>query len=116
MRRPNSFTLMVFALAAAVSMTAAAASAAEIHGTVSEGGKPLPQGVALKLDCGGATASASTDQFGGYSLKVAGSGQCKVSIDYKGASASLGVAVFEKPSRYDLEVKQDAGKLTLTRK
>ncbi len=91
-------------------------SAAEIHGTVSEGGKTLAAGVALKLDCGGTTASVSTDQFGGYSLKIAGSGQCKLTIDYKGASASLVVAVFEKPSRYDLEVRQEAGKLTLARK
>jgi hypothetical protein len=48
--------------------------AAEIHGTVSEGGKPVAQGVALKLDCGGTSASASTDQFGGYSLKIAAKG------------------------------------------
>lgn len=93
-----------------------ALSAAEIHGTVSEGGKPLGQGVALKLECGGTSASATTDQFGGYSLKIAATGQCKVTVDYKGGSASLPVAVFEKPSRYDLEVKQDAGKLSLTRK
>ena len=91
-------------------------TAAEIHGTVSEGGQPLAQGVALKLDCGGTSASASTDQYGGYSLKIAASGQCKLTIDYKGASASLSVAVFEKPSRYDLEVKQEAGKLSITRK
>jgi hypothetical protein len=39
-----------------------------------------------------------------------------MTIDYKGASASLPVAVFEKPSRYDVEVRQEAGKLTLTRK
>ena len=95
---------------------AVAASAAEIHGTVSEGGKPLPKGVALKLDCAGTTASGSTDEFGGYSLKLAATGQCKLSIDYKGGSASLGVAVFEKPSRYDLEVRQEAGKLSLSRK
>jgi len=101
--------LVLFALPLAL-------SAAEIHGTVSEGGKPVAQGVSLKLDCGGTTASASTDQFGGYSLKIAAGGQCKLTVDYKGASASLSVAVFEKPSRYDLEVKQEAGKLSLARK
>lgn len=95
---------------------AAGASAAEIHGTVSEGGKPLPKGVALKLDCGGTAVSAATDEFGGYSLKIAATGQCKLTIDYKGGSASLGVAIYEKPSRYDLEVKQEAGKLSLARK
>lgn len=102
--------------AAALLALPLALSAAELHGTVSEGGKTVAAGVALKLDCGGTTASASTDQFGGYSLKIAGSGQCKMTIDYKGASASLSVAVFEKPSRYDLEVRQEAGKLTLARK
>lgn len=104
------------AAAAALLVLPLALSAAEIHGTVSEGGKPLAQGVALKLDCGGTTASAATDQFGGYSLKIAATGQCKLSIDYKGSSAALSVAVFEKPSRYDLEVKQEAGKLALARK
>ena len=95
---------------------AAAASAAEIHGTVSDNGKPIAKGVALKLDCAGTTATASTDEFGGYSLKIAASGQCKLSIDYKGGTASLGVAVFEKPSRYDLAVTEEAGKVSLTRK
>lgn len=107
----NVVCLVVLGLA-----LAAGASAAEIRGTVSEGGKPLGKGVAMKLDCGGTTASGSTDEFGGYSLKVAATGQCKLSIDYKGATASLGVAVYEKPSRYDLEVKQEAGKLSLARK
>ncbi len=104
------------AVAAALFVLPLALSAAELHGTVSEGGKTVAAGVGLKLDCGGTTASASTDQFGGYSLKIAASGQCKMTIDYKGASASLTVAVFEKPSRYDLEVRQEAGKLTLARK
>jgi hypothetical protein len=102
--------------AAALLVLPLALSAAEIHGTVSEAGKPVAAGVALKLDCGGASATASTDQYGGYSLKIAATGQCKLSVDYKGASASLGVAVFDKGSRYDLELKQDAGKLSLTRK
>jgi len=95
---------------------AASLSAAEIHGTVSENGKPIAKGVALKLDCAGTTATASTDEFGGYSLKIATGGQCKLSIDYKGGSASLAVAVFEKPSRYDLAVAEQAGKISLTRK
>lgn len=93
-----------------------AAAAAEIHGTVSENGKPVGKGVALKLDCGGTAAQATTDEFGGYSLKLAATGDCTLSIAYKGGSASLKVAVYEKPSRYDLTVKEDAGKLSLTRK
>jgi len=95
---------------------ASAAGAAEIHGTVSEGGKPLPKGVALKLDCAGVSGTAQTDEFGSYSLKVAGTGECKLSIDYNGSSASLPVTVYEKPSRYDLAVRKDGDKLVLSRK
>lgn len=90
--------------------------AAEVHGTISEDGKPIPQGVAVRLECpGGATASATTDSFGGYSLKNAASGDCKVTVDYKGG-LSLPVTVYDKPSRYDLVVKTDGGKATLARK
>jgi hypothetical protein len=101
----------------AISLTlSTAAAAAEIHGTISEKEKPLPQGVAVKLDCAGASASTTTDQFGSYSLKVSATGECRLTLDYKGASPSLKVTVFEKPSRYDLVVKEESGKLTLARK
>jgi hypothetical protein len=91
-------------------------SAAEVHGTISENGKPLPQGVAVKLECpGGAAASAATDSYGGYSLKASATGDCKITVDYKGR-LSLPVTVYDKPSRYDLVVKADGGKTTLSRK
>ena len=95
---------------------AAAAGAAEIHGTISDGGKPVPKGVAVKLDCGATTASATTDEFGSYSVKTGATGDCRLSIDYKGSTPSLKVTLYEKPGRYDLVVKEDAGKLTLARK
>ena len=95
---------------------AAVLGAAEIHGTVSEGDKAVPEGVALKLACAGTTAEAKTDQFGSYSLKIGATGECELSIDFKKASGSLKVAVYDKPSRYDIVVKEEAGKLTLARK
>ena len=95
---------------------AAVAGAAEIHGTVSDGGKPVPQGVALKLDCGGASAEAKTDDFGSYSLKVAATGECKLTVTYQGTSAALTVAVYDKPSRYDVAVRKDGDKLAISRK
>jgi hypothetical protein len=95
---------------------ASTAAAAEIHGTVSDGGKPVPKGVALKLDCGGSSAQASTDEFGSYSLKIGATGECTLTVDYQGASGSLGVSVYDRPSRYDLAVSKDGGKLVLARK
>jgi len=109
MRKTCTSGLLGFALAALV-------SAAEIHGTISEGGKPLPQGVPVKLDCSGTSASAATDSFGGYSLKIAATGDCTFSLNHKGASASLRVTVYEKPSRYDLVVQSEGGKASLVRK
>lgn len=109
MRRSVSAGLLGLALAGLV-------SAAEIHGTISENGKPLPRGVAVKLDCGGTSATAATDQFGGYSLKINATGDCKVSVDYKGSTSPLPVTVYEKPSRYDLVVKTEGGKSSLVRK
>ena len=106
----------VFSIVALCLTVAAAAAAAEIHGTLSENGKSLPQGAALKLECASASASATTDQFGSYSLKIAATGDCRLTLDYKGASASLNVTLYEKPSRYDLVVKGEAGKLSLARK
>jgi hypothetical protein len=95
---------------------AAAAAGAEVHGTISENGKPLPAGAAVKLDCSGVSANATTDEFGGYSLKTSATGDCKLSLDYKGSSLSLPIAVYEKPSRYDLVVKNEGGKASLARK
>jgi hypothetical protein len=103
---------------AGISLLAAApfASAAEIHGTVSDGGKPVPSGIALRLECATASADGKTDDFGSYSLKLAGTGECRLSVTYQGATAALTVTVYEKPSRYDVAVRKDGGKLVLSRK
>ncbi|MEP6800908.1 MAG: hypothetical protein ABJC07_03145 [Acidobacteriota bacterium] len=95
---------------------AAAAFASEVFGTVSENGKLLPAGVAMKLACEGGSASGVTDEFGSYSLKTPATGDCRLSVTHKGSSPSLKVTLYEKPSRYDLIVKDDAGKLSLARK
>ena len=94
----------------------AAASAAEIHGTISEGVKPVAAGTAVRLDCSGTTASASTDAYGSYSVKIGATGACQLSLAWKGASPSLSVTVYDKPSRYDVIVADEGGKPVLRRK
>ena len=108
--------MKILAVLALVLSGASAAAAAEIHGTLSDGGKPVPKGVALKLECGGATTQAATDEFGSYSLKTAAAGECRLSVDYQGSSGSTTVAVYDRPSRYDFALGKDGGKLVLTRK
>lgn len=106
------------ALLTAIFLLAAArnARAGEVFGTVSDNGKPPAAGTALKLDCGGVSAAGTTDQFGSYRIKTAATGDCTLTLTYKGSSPSLKVTLFDKPTRYDLVVKEGAGKLTLSRK
>jgi hypothetical protein len=103
-------------LAAGILAAAGAAAGAEIHGTISDGAKPVPAGTAVTLACGGTSAKGATDQYGSYSVKIGATGECNLSLDWKGASPSLSVAVYEKPSRYDLVVAEEAGKPVLRRK
>ena len=108
--------MKTMAVLALVLAGASAAAAAEIHGTVSDAGKPVPKGVALKLDCGGTTAETTTDEFGSYSLKTPATGECRLSVEYQGGTGSITVAVYDRPSRYDLAVGKDGGRLVITRK
>ena len=94
---------------------AAGVFAAEIHGTVSADGKPLAA-VAIKLDCAGNSVSGKTDGFGSYSLKLGATGECRLSLDYKGSQPSLKITIYDKPSRYDLVVADEGGKPVVRRK
>lgn len=108
--------LMLVTALALGSVAARPAAAAEVFGTISENGKPLPAGVVVKLDCGAASVSGKTDQFGSYTLRSGAAGDCKLTVAYKSSSPSLTVTLYEKPNRYDLVVKEEGGKVTLARK
>ena len=64
----------------------------------------------MKLDCAGTAASGATDEFGSYSVKTAAAGDCRLTLDYRKST------LYEKPTRYDLVVKDEAGKITVARK
>ncbi len=70
----------------------------------------------MKLDCAGVAASGTTDEFGSYRVKTAAAGDCRLTLEYRKATPSLKVTLYEKPTRYDLVVKDDAGKVTIARK
>jgi hypothetical protein len=101
---------------AAVLLAASAAGAGEIYGTVSEQGKPVGAGAALRLACGDAAAEAKTDAYGSYSLKVNATGKCTLSLTSAPGSPSMPVTVYEKSARYDLALARSDGKATLSRK
>jgi hypothetical protein len=95
---------------------AAAASGAEIHGTLSQNGKPVSKDTALRLECGQVSATAQTDEHGSYSLRVATTGECRLSLSYGGSNLTLPVTVYDKPSKYDLVLVEEGGKVVLRRK
>jgi hypothetical protein len=92
-------------LAAAVA-TALPAGGATIFGSLKRGGKPLP-GVALTLVCGKTFSAGQADAKGNYSIAVAGSGSCNLSVDGKATTLQLGA----EPTRYDFDVPAADGPL-----
>ena len=97
-------------------LLAAVSSAGEIYGTLSEGGKPVAAGTALRLACGEVAAEAKTDAYGSYSLRLAATGKCAVSVPSAAGAPSLAVTVYEKSTRYDLALTKSGGKSSLSRK
>jgi len=97
-------------------LVAGSAAAGEVYGSVTEGGKPLPAGVALRIACGAASAEGSTDAYGAYSVRVTGTGKCTLTIPSLPGAPSLPVTVYEKSARYDVVVSRAGGKTTLSRK
>ena len=93
-------------LFAAAFATALPAGAATIFGSLKRGGKPLP-GVALTLVCGKTFSAGQADAKGNYSIAVAGSGSCNLSVDGKATTLQLG----GEPTRYDFEVPAADGPL-----
>jgi len=93
-------------LLAAAFATALPAGAATIFGSLKRGGKPLP-GVALTLVCGKTFSAGQADAKGNYSIAVAGSGSCNLSVDGKATTLQLG----GEATRYDFEVPAADGPL-----
>ncbi len=103
-------------LAVLLLVTAASAIAGEIFGTISEGTKPVGEGVKVQVTAGGNTYSTQTDKFGGYRLFVKEKGKCTLTVSYKDQTPTFTVASFEKSTRYDFVLTQKDGKYTLGRK
>ena len=100
-----SASLRALLLAAAFATTLPA-GAATIFGSLKRGGKPLP-GVAMTLVCGKAFSAGQADARGNFSVAVAGSGSCNLTVDGKAVTLQLG----NEPTRYDFDVPAGDGPL-----
>jgi len=94
----------------------ATALAGELFGIISEGNKPVNEGVKVEVTIGEKTYSGETDKFGTFRIFVKEKGKCTLKVLYKDQTPSFSVVSFEKSTRYDLVLNLKDGKYTLVRK
>jgi hypothetical protein len=101
------------------------AIAGRVFGDIKLGDKPLPAGVAVKIErvTGDdkkptlvAADAGATDQYGSYKLMVKDPGKCQITVTYEKQTASLEVFSYKEATRYDLILEKKDGKLSLRRK
>ena len=92
------------------------AFAGKIYGSISEGGKPVAQGVKLDVTCGTNTYSAQTDQHGSFNLFAKDSGKCKLTVFYQNQMPSMDINSFDGSVQYDLILEKQGTQYTLKRK
>ncbi len=86
----------------------------EISGDVRLGDKYLAA-AKIELVCGDQTAGGVTDSLGTFRLTVKGSGKCSVTVTHDKQTATIGIVVFDKPSRYRFVLELKDGKYVLKR-
>jgi len=93
----------VILAALAVLLAAAPSEAAQIYGSLFEGGSALA-GQAVRVTCdNGESDEKQTDGDGAYRLFVKTAGRCTLSLPGKGG-ASAEIYSFEEPVRFDFDV------------
>lgn len=92
------------------------AFAGKIFGSITEGGKPIAQGVKIEVSCGPSNYAAQTDGYGAFTLFATESGKCSLKISYQGQMPVLEINSFENSVQYDLILEKQGAQYTLKRK
>ena len=93
-----------------------AAVAGNVYGSISEGGKPVAQGVKIEVTCGANKYSAETDASGTYKVFVKDQGKCAFHVAYQGQNPTFEINSFEGSVQYDLVLEKQGAQYTLKRK
>lgn len=92
------------------------ASAGEIFGKITLNGAPV-EGAEVAAACGAKNYPAvKTDKNGSYTVVVAETGKCTLTITHKGQAATLSVASYEDAAQADVVLETKDGKLTARRR
>lgn len=95
---------------------AAQAFAGKIYGSITEGGKPVPQGVKVDVTCGTNNYSAQTDSYGAFNLFATDKGKCVLKVSYQGQTPSIEVNSYDGSVQYDLILEKQGAQYSLKRK
>jgi hypothetical protein len=95
---------------------AAQSFAGKIYGSITEGGKPVAQGVKVDVTCGSNNYSAQTDGYGAFSVFATAQGKCLLKVSYQGQMPSIEVNSFEGSVQYDLILEKQGNQYALKRK
>lgn len=102
---------MTVATALALALTVPApGEAATIYGTIRQGGKPVAN-ADVELACARGRDSRRTDARGAYRFTINQAGRCVLRV----LGASSPVILYEDPTRYDFDVRQEGGRSRLIR-
>ena len=105
------------AIAAVLILTmTSAAVAGNVYGSITEGGKPVPQGVKIEVTCGANKYSAETDAAGSYKLFIKDQGKCALHVAYQGQTPSFEINSYEGSVQYDLVLEKQGAQYKLKRK
>jgi len=95
---------------------AAPAFAGKIYGSITEGGKPIAQGVKVEVTCGSNSYSAQTDSYGAFNIFATDKGKCALKVYYQGQTPSFEVNSYDNAVQYDLVLEKQGAQYTLKRK
>jgi beta-lactam-binding protein with PASTA domain len=92
------------------------AVAGEIYGTITDAGKPVPEGTKIEVTVAGKSFTGATDKLGTYHVQATEKGKGTLTAYYRDQKPTADIFSFEKATRYDYTVETVDGKLTLKRK
>jgi hypothetical protein len=109
MRREYMLAVLVFAFAGE-------ALAGKIYGSITEGGKPIAQGVKVEVSCGTNNYAAQTDAYGAFNIFATDKGKCLLKVAYQNQAPSIEVNSYDNSIQYDLILEKQGDQYTLKRK
>ena len=92
------------------------AIAGEIFGTITDAGKPIPEGTKIEVTVAGKSFTGAADKLGTYRVQATEKGKGTLTVYYKDQKPTAEIFSFEKATRYDYIVETVDGKLILKRK